>query len=58
MPRDASAGCADLAGRAIEVHRDPKGGRFERTFLAKPGESTAPLVAFPEASFAVSAVVH
>ena len=47
----------DLAGKVIEIHQSPRDGRFERTFVAKPGESIRP-VAFADVSIAVSSIVR
>jgi hypothetical protein len=43
----------DVAGRALEVHRGPDGGRYAQARRALGGESVSP-EAFPDVAIAVS----
>jgi Uma2 family endonuclease len=46
----------DVKRRVVHVYRDPEGGRYGTTFVARSGESFAP-VAFPDRQLAVAEVV-
>jgi Uma2 family endonuclease len=41
----------DLQGERLEVHRDPRGARYERTLILQRGETVAP-EAFPDVALA------